>query len=609
MNIFSSIYNSIVTSSHNRFDRKLKEGLIRLDVKLKQEPRFHTVANKYFSSKNFTNKLTEYLIWSIGDENIIRHFFKSNQDNFVISEDVNTNQFWKVAPDDYPMVHTGFPSIISHKSAKILFGSGFDIDVEVYKKTIGTDGKETISDQIDEKESSRVKAMLQDVLFTDMNLHTRLNGAAFDESWSGHVAAKLSFDRAITPYPILEFADLRFFEVIKERGYTTAIIFKQWYSNEKTSRKYRFDEIYTTVRNADELTSYRYSAINPEVMQNERLEIGDAVIRYELYDVTNEEKPIAFERWELECPTMTKGVKNYIVFPGLKGILAFEKPNRLPNQQFQNLPYGASDYSGLSGQFHSVDELYSENTREVRDNKSIQAIPIDWLPKDNEGRPTKRDKFRTNVVYSSGDVDQLQGAKQTFQVTEINDKTESILGKWKIEVNQICVKSGYSPSSLGIYGFESIAASENSQQEREKTTIDTRKDKISLWKPFLQKLFLKILELNSWLRDDDPSLIQPGIDHMDIDFSNCNVKVNFPDYVKSSTTELINTWGSAKNFGLGDLESILQKVWSPLGMTEKEIKEMADKIRIENNMAIDNPNALSMNNILNPTKQPEGGNQ
>ena len=34
---------------------------------------------------------------------------------------------------------------------------------------------------------------------------------------------------------------------------------------------------------------------------------------------------------------------------------------------------------------------------------------------------------------------------------------------------------------------------------------------------------------------------------MDVDFSNCTINVTFPDYVKA-TTELINTWGSAKRW-------------------------------------------------------------
>ena len=188
------------------------------------------------------------------------------------------------------MVHTGFPSIMASKSAEILFGSGFDVDVNIYKKTTTPEGIETIGEDIDEKESARIKEMLTDVLFQDMSLYERLMGAGFDEAWSGHIAAKLSFDRSITPYPILEFADLRFFEVAKERGYTTAIVFKQWYSDETSRKKYRLDEIYTTVRKEEELSYFRINRETNELTENLKLEVGDAVIRYELYDVSNEKR-------------------------------------------------------------------------------------------------------------------------------------------------------------------------------------------------------------------------------------------------------------------------------------------------------------------------------
>ena len=45
---------------------------------------------------------------------------------------------------------------------------------------------------------------------------------------------------------------------------------------------------------------------------------------------------------------------------------------------------------------------------------------------------------------------------------------QSILGKWKTKVNQICVKSRVLPTTLEFIGFESIAASSDAQQEKNK---------------------------------------------------------------------------------------------------------------------------------------------
>lgn len=602
MSIFSSVYNSIVNAAHNRYDKKLLEGLSRLDVKLKAEPRFQKVAGQYFTTKRMIDKLTEYFIWYIGDENIIRQYFHTNTSGYVISEDVNLNQFWKKAPEDYVMVHTGLPGVFSSKMAKITLGQGYEIDVEVYKK----DENGIVTETIDEKESGRIKAMLTDTLFPKMQFHQKLMAGAHDESWSGHIAYKLAYDPSVTPYPILEEGDRRFFEIIKERGHTTAIIFHQWYAKDGSagSKKYRLDEVYSTCRRAEQIAYYNQFKVNKDNVSSS-VEIGDAVIDYILYDVTDEthEKVVPFANWKAACPELTANIlQEAFSFPKLKRMLAFEKANKLPNRDEPGSHYGQSDYAGCTGSFHITDELYSENAREVRDNKSMQAIPEDWLPKDDEGRRLKRDPFRTNIVVSKSDIDQQQGTHQNFETTQILDKTESIKLKWQLELGNICTVMGISPTSIGIAGFESIAASEKSQQEREKATIDTRKDKLELWEPFINDILLGTLEFNTWLQEN-MDVKQPGLDDMNIDFANCNIRVQFPDYVKSNTNERINTWGAAKNFGLADTKSAVEQVWAPLGKTQKEIEQIADLIKLERNLSIDNPDALSMNTLLGGENQ------
>lgn len=607
MSIFSNIYNSVVNAAHNRYDKKLLEGLSRLDHKLTSEPRFQKVAGQYFTTKRMINKLTEYFIWYIGDENIIRHFFTNNDSGHVLTEDVNLNQFWKKAPPEYIMVHTGLPGVFSSKMAKIVIGQGYEIDVEVYTKDV--DGK--ITDKTDENESGRIKAMLTDVLFPKMQFHQKLMAGAQDESWSGHIAYKLAYDKSITPYPILEEGDRRFFEVVKERGHTTAIIFHQWHAKDggAGSKKYRLDEVYSTCRTEDKIKYYNQFKVNGIAKD---VEVGDAVIDYLLYDVTDESKEtiIPFEKWAATCPELTRHLKfEAFSFPDLKRMLAFEKPNKLPNRDEPGSHYGQSDYAGCTGSYHILDELYSENASEVRNNKSTQSIPDSYLPKNDEGKLLPRDPFRTNVVVGRFDKDQYQGTTPpSIEVTQIQDKTESIIGKWRLEVGNVCTVMGLSPTTLSIPGFESIAASEKSQQEREKATIDTRKEKLELWEPFMNDMLLGILEFNTWMQKY-LGVKQPGLDEMNIDFTNCNVRVQFPDYVKANTNERIETWGKAKTYGLTDIKSAVEQVFAPLGKTQKEIEQITDLIKLEQNLSIDNPDALSMNNILNQKEQNQGGNQ
>ena len=595
-----SIFSWFTDYLNNRYDTKLSRGLARLNAKekLSYNPDLSQIQLNYLTSKRRTEKLTEWHIWYMGDEYLIRNYFINRRKEYILGETVNLNLFWEKAPANYVMVHSGWPGILSHKMSEILWSKGYSIDVEVFKKEKLEDGTEKISEDIDEAESARIHDMLVDVLLKETKFNELLGQMAEDASWSGHIASKFSFDNSITPYPIIEAADARLFEIVKERRHTTAIIFHAWENKGDvgSQKKYRLDEIYSTVRTAEQLAYYNQWKFNGS---SKALEVGDAVIRYELYELKNEKEiPIPFAQWAgLGLDMLATMTVEAISFPGLKGMLAFELPNALPNPEFPGSPYGASDYARSCGSFDKVDELYSENAREVRDNKGMQAIPSSWLPKDSEGKALTRDPFRTNIVIEDFDLDQAQGAQPQLQSSQIDDKTDSILGKWKIEVSQICMNAKISPVSLGMYGFESLNASDKSQQEREKQTIETRNNKIQIWKPFLDTMLLKLLEFNSYLREAlGSTLIQPGIDRMDIDFSNCNVKVSWPDYIKSSQQERLIMWGNAKATRIADTQTAVEGAYPEKSREEQQ--DIVARIRFEEGVSVDNPNALQMDNLL-----------
>jgi hypothetical protein len=601
-----SIFTKIGDYFNNRYDIKLERGLKRLEQKIRFDPQFQKVALEYMTPARRTRKLTEWHTWYMGDEYILRYFFTKTRTHTLDSLlEMDLNLFWEKAPDNYIMVHTGWPGIISRKMSEIIFGNGYNINIEVFKKVKGEDGTEKIGDKIDEKESDRIHDLLVDVLLQETHFNDLLPTMAEDESWSGHIATKFSFDKAISPYPIIENADARLFTIKKERGHTTAITFHEWKTvGQIGSRKtFRRDEIYSTVRNENELEYYRQWVF----MKDKRaLAVGDAVIRHELYEINeSKETPIPFVNWQKACPDLMAGIEQESYsFPGLQGMIAFEKPNRMPNNDFPDSGYGASDYSRCTVAFDKLDELYSENAREVRDNKSYTKITKSMLPKDRNGNVLTRNPFQTNLLVDDTDIDQAQGNTPGLETSNIEDKTESISGKWKLEVSQICANAGLSPTSLGIPGFESISADDKSQQEREKATIGTRKKKLELWNPYLNRILLKLLEFNTWLRECyGTTLIQPGIDAMDIDFSNCNVKVSFQDYVQASEQERITTWGGAKQLGVCDTETAVKKIFHKLSNDEQ--MDIVTKIKFEQGIISDSPEALRTGILMQKPEVPE----
>lgn len=597
-----SIFSKISDYNKKRFDRKIERSLIRLNDKIKYNPEYNNLTIKYMTSERRSRKLSEYLVWYIGDEYLLSYFYKEGTAPLLTDSQADLRMFWRVAPDALIKVHTGIPGIISNKKSRVLWGNGIGIEVTVYTK----DAEGNITDKVDEKESDKIYNMLQKVLIPKTKLMDHLKKSTEDESWSGHTALKFNFDKNITPYPIIETADARIISIIKERGHTTGIKFQEWYTNDKENKKYRLDEIYTTVRNEKELAYYNQWKYG---LDTKPLEVGDAVIKYELYLLDgSQEKIVPIQFWAARCPELTghlvtKAGEPYeaIAFNGLQGMLAMEKPNRLPNNDFPGSWYGASDYSRSALSFDKLDELYSENAREVRDNKGLQFFPPEWLDKDSEGNIIGKDKFKTNYLRSKGDMDQTQGSGEPAGAIEVKDRTDSLSKKWQIEIGMICANAHISPVSLGgiSKGFEGIAASPESQQEREKDTQDTRKEMIELWTPYLNETLVKMLEFNTWLLENGLVTEQPGLDEdMDIDFENCHINVTFPDYVQQTDQEKINTWGGAKQMGVADLETVVKRIYNKL--TKEQQDEIITNLRLEQGIALDNPDALNLNDLTNP---------
>lgn len=99
--------------------------------------------------------------------------------------------------------------------------------------------------------------------------------------------------------------------------------------------------------------------------------MGYAVIYNKLYELKTDGK-------ENEVPLTTIPETSNILpeyrFEGLKGMLAFHKPNKLPNNEFPDSVYGASDYQGATDTFDGLDEVYSEFVAEIK--KLIKQLDI-----------------------------------------------------------------------------------------------------------------------------------------------------------------------------------------------------------------------------------------
>lgn len=536
---------------------RLQRDLDMLRNTLKFNPYAITITDNE-TDKAFSEKITEYRVWSMGNAYILRRFFRG-----TVQEYGTCNYFWTRAPLHYRMLHSGLPGLICSKMPRVLFGNGIAPTVSVYKDNGDVDKTKT---------KTATDYALQ--LIDKVNLRDVLTECATNESWGGHSFIKFSYDTELLNYPIIEASDIMSTEVVKERGITVAIIFKTWYEREKGqntglgSRKYRLDEIYTTN------------------------DSGDAVIRYELYETsTGEDKRVPLNSIpETAKVVETVNENDEIVFKGLQGMLAFEKPNRLPSLMFPHSNYGASDFEGATDSFDAVDEAYSTIINEIRDNRTLRYFKSTALRRDKDGNViTPDDGFTKNYVYTESDVDQEQGGEKNRMIDQVNDKTEEHKQKYLTAVTVALNKAGLSPYSIGITGLESINQSAESQQERNKVTLETRKAKLELWKPYLSAVLTKLLAFNTYLLNK-VGVKQDDLPLEDMDITLSTVTVDFGEYLQDTDKDLVDIWGLAKSQGISSTQNAvreLHKDW-----TEKQILDEANTIAFEQGMATDTPNGL-----------------
>ena len=567
MGLFSNIRNYI---QRKRIERLRGDLTMIMKTDYTFDPFKIALPPEVTSQKNKIAEVAENLIWYLGKPVAIRNFYRTNQ--YISAGGDKNSFFWATASDKIRKIHSGIGRMVSNAMSNVLFGKGLDINATVYKVN---EEHTTYDSQVD-KVKSRVAKETIDNLILKTKLSTVLEKAAKVESWGGHVAIKMSYNIALSSYPILEVVDRRYFDVIKDRGITQAIVFNDYYEKEKTKEKFVFKEVYT---------------VNNE---------GHSVIRNELYKVLHDGnlERISLSRYsEVTGKVLLKELEDEITFDTF-GILAFEKPNRENCGDIPGFPYGESDYATAYSTFDGLDEIISQIVAEIRDNKTIRAFPKEFFNIDENGL-LDFDKYITNYILTEGDLDVLKNNPQAAQSLMLTapDKTDAHFLKYKILIGQACNQCGLSPISLGITGLESLNSSDKSTRERSKKTTETRNDKIKLWKPFLEEMIIKVLEFTSYLQSTFPEIVtREGISKIDIDTQNCDIDVTFPDYINDSEEEKLTTWGQAKAQGIASIEMVVEKIHGD-NLSEEDKMLEVQRIKFEQGISFDNPSLLQLTGL------------
>ena len=569
MRLIEKIKNKI----QERRVKKLEKDLTALRAKMRFDPNLLSLNPDVETVDAFTKRIYEYKLWSMGNAGALCWFYRTENGKFGKYDFNKRNYFWARVPTSRRMVHCGIPALISTRMADILFKNGVKVNAIVYKTA---EGDSLTEDKTAEKKANE---FLSATLIPKLNLQSNLQTASVNESWGGHCFFRLSHDISVSAYPILETFDITKCEIVKKRGITQAIVFKNWYGyNHKT---YRLDEIYSTTEDGDGCITYKLFTLDGSTEKECDLLAIPQTHSLFYSNGNGNENGVHLDE------------EQRFVYKGLKGMLAFEKPNKTPSQEFASSDYGASDYEGAIDEFDALDEITSANIREIRTNETKRYIPDTMIAeRDEDGMPLPFDEFCDAFKTVKGDPD--QDAQNKIETSSIADKTESFLSKWKTVLSIVCNKAKISPYSLGITWLEAVGPSAESQVERNKTTLDMRKGKLELWEVLLKDLILRALQLNAWMRKNvdgvEESQRQDGIPDIDFTQGNTSLQLDFGDYVSESVTQRITTWSGAKTARVASTDEAVRQIHPD--WTEKQVQDEVNIIRFEDGVSMDNPDNL-----------------
>lgn len=492
-----------------------------------------TVMQPANNDKLFTRRMLENSTWYSGNEQDLAYFYTKEAPNFYRRGEPSEsmNYFWANRKENFRKIHSGFPQLISEKMVDLIVGNGYTIKVEG-------------SDEIDLQDD--LDAMLEDNKFA-----TLLGKSIETESWSGGVSWKITFNPQISEFPIIEMWQPENYTNSLICGRVVEDIFYRYY--DKNNVTYRLSEIYGVDDTVGAYIDYKLEQL-------------------QMRTVAQQEKEPVYVEVPLSTLEQTQDLGR-IEFRGYFRRLSLYKPNKLPNSEFRYSYIGESDYAGSYGAFDAVDEIISTWVQEFRDGKLNRYFPEEYMQRTDNQQNFPDDFKKDHIVYADSPSENVDKQKIIYAQGEV--RTDKHRQSYEIWVQQIINNAGLSPMTVGLLGLESIDASAESQQEREKVSIRTRNKKIELWVEFLQDIIKTALDLRVMTKNMTPS--ETGVYNVGT-VPEYDLIVAFEDYIIKSKRDRTNETAE----GLGVSWDILESV--KYVHDEKTLAEqlaMSARIKIE----------------------------
>lgn len=411
-------------------------------------------------------------------------------------------------------LHTGIPGIIVDMISKIVVTSLNDFkfpDNEAYAE---------IWDKV-----------------CDENKFKELVEEAIKETlYIGDGAFKITFDKDISEYPILEFYSGDRVNFIRKRNRLIEVEFETTYEHNK--KDYVLHEYY-----------------------------GYGYIKYKL---TYNDKEVP-----LNGIPQTAGVTN-IAFSGYSDKEGEYQRGKymlaVPTMFFKSTKWsgrGQSIFDKKIDAFDSLDETWSQWMDALRAGRSKEYIPENLIPKNpNTGTLLRPNAFDNRFIQMNADM--REGEKNEINLKQPTIPHESYAATF-VTALDLCLQGLISPSTIGI-DVKKLDNAE-AQREKEKATLYTRDAVVeSLTEN------LKDLAQNSIMAYKELSNPNDATDEV-------KVEVSFAEYANPSFESQIETIGKGKQQGILSIEASVEELYGDT-KTEQWKKEEVARLKVEQGIAV-----------------------
>lgn len=445
-------------------------------------------------STTFETEVLRAQLWYRGDADELFQFFRQLQKQGAKAG------FWESVPANEKVrkIHSGVPAIIANTLAYIVSA---DLD------DITASGRENDWEAITE----------------NLDMQALVKKACIETLVTGDGAFKISVDRSLSKYPIVEFvgADRVSYEI--SRGFVRAVIFRTEYS--VNSRQFELQERYMRGR-----------------------------IESRLFDRSGNELPLS------TVPALAE-LKNVIEFPG-------DYMMAVPVRFFENTRHkgrGRSIFDGgRSDCFDALDEVISQWWDAIRQGRVTKYIPEDMIPRDpSTGALSKVSSFGTEFVKIASQISET-GERQKIEVVQPDIKYEAFVNAYNNAL-LMCLQGLVSPATLGIDVGKMSSA--EAQREKKDVTGNTRNTMTAELERVLPELVDAVLMTYDNMQELEPKRCR-------------EVDASFGEYGAPDFDSRVETVGKAATFGVMSVETQVDELWGSSKDDEWKAAEVS-RIRFE----------------------------